>query len=48
MKVFIPNYNDWFNILQRSGNYALIDFNNKKIVFNILGYETKNIQATLF
>ena len=48
MKVFIPNYNDWFNILQRSGNYALIDFNKKKIVFNILGYEIKNIQATLF
>jgi hypothetical protein len=48
MKVFIPNYNDWFNILQRSGDYALIDFNNNKIVFNISGYETKNIQATLF
>ena len=39
MKVFIPNYNDWFNIIQRSGNYALIDFNKKKIVFNILGYQ---------
>jgi hypothetical protein len=49
MKVFIPNYNDWFNILQRSGNYALIDFNKKKIVFNILGYEIQEFkQQTLF
>ncbi len=48
MKVFIPNYNKWFTIIQKSGNYALIDLYGKKIVFNILGYETKNIQATLF
>jgi hypothetical protein len=48
MKVFIPNYNNWFTILERNGNFAKIDFYGKKIVFNILGYETKNIQATLF
>jgi hypothetical protein len=49
MKVFIPNYNNWFNILQKSGNYALIDLYGKKIVFNILGYETQEFkQQTLF
>jgi hypothetical protein len=49
MKVFIPNYNNWFNILQKSGNYALIEFNKKKIVFNILGYKIQEFkQQTLF
>ncbi len=49
MKVYIPNYNNWFNILQKSGNYALIDLYGKKIVFNILGYEIQEFkQQTLF
>ena len=49
MKVFIPNYNNWFTILQKSGNYALIDLYGKKIVFNILGYEIQEYkQQTLF
>jgi hypothetical protein len=49
MKVFIPNYNNWFNIIQKSGNYALIDLYEKKIVFNILGYEIQEFkQQTLF
>lgn len=49
MKVFIPNYNNWFNIIQKSGNYALIELYGKKIVFNILGYEIQEFkQQTLF
>jgi hypothetical protein len=48
MKVFIPKYNNWFTILERNGNFAKIDFYGKKIVFNIIGYETKNVQTTLF
>jgi len=49
MKVFIPNYNNWFNIIQKSGNYALIDLSGNKIVFNILGYEIQEFkQQTLF
>lgn len=43
MKVFIPKYNNWFTILERNGNFAKIDFYGKKIVFNILGYQTKNV-----
>jgi hypothetical protein len=49
MKVFIPNYNKLFNIIQKSGNYALIDLYGKKIVFNVLGYEIQEFkQQTLF
>lgn len=39
MKVFIPTYKTWFEILKKDGNYALINFNNKKIVYNVLGLE---------
>jgi hypothetical protein len=38
-KVFIPSYNSWFEILKKDGNYALIKFNDKQIVFNVLGLE---------
>lgn len=49
MKVFIPNYNKWFTIIQRSGNYGLIEFNKKKFVFNILGYQIQEYnQQILF
>jgi hypothetical protein len=50
MKVFIKNYNEWFDIIKREGNHALIDFKGQRIVFNILGLETKDkeIQQKLF
>ena len=38
-KVFIPSYKSWFKILKKDGNYALIKFNEKQIVYNILGLE---------
>ena len=40
-KVYIPAYNDWFVILKQNGSFALIQFNDKQIVFNILGLEIK-------
>jgi len=38
-KVFIKAYNNWFDILKQDGNYALIKFNEKQIVYNIIGLE---------
>ena len=38
-KVFIPAYNDWFVIIKQSGNWAVIQFHNKQITYNILGLE---------
>jgi hypothetical protein len=50
-KVFIKAYNNWFDILKQDGNYALIKFNEKQIVYNIIGLELiltqqKNITIT--
>lgn len=46
--VFIQQYNQWFEIIKRDGNYALINFNNSLICYNILGLEVKEKQQKLF
>lgn len=38
-KVYIPAYENWFIILKQSGNWAVIQFHNKQITYNILGLE---------
>ena len=38
-KIYIPNYEDWFDIIKQDGNRVLIDFYGKPIVYNILGIE---------
>lgn len=42
-QVFIPAYNDWFTILKQSGNWAVIQFHDKQIAYNILALETRTL-----
>ena len=37
--IYIPVYEDWFDILKKDGNRVLIDFYGKAFVYNILGIE---------
>jgi hypothetical protein len=37
--IYIPAYDDWFDILKQDGNRVLIDFYGKSFVYNILGVE---------
>ena len=37
--IYIPNYNDWFDIIKQDGNRVLIDFYGKPICYNISGVE---------
>ena len=37
--IYIPAYEDWFDILKQDVNRVLIDFYGKSFVYNILGVE---------
>lgn len=35
--IYLPAYDDWFDIIKQDGSRVLIDFYGKQIVYNILG-----------
>jgi hypothetical protein len=37
--IYIPVYEDWFDIIKQDGNRVLIDFYGKSFVYNFLGVE---------